>query len=199
MLLCGHGSRDGDTIAEFKNGVGAIAAELGMILPGHYRSDLQSRADKLVEQGVPKMLALRVAGLINMASALDIVRLAKRHRAPVASVARLYFAVGHRFHLGTLRSAAESLKAANHWQQLASAALIEDLFANQGALASQILASTKVNHNAEKAIDAWAKKRGDSVISTESLLTEILAGESVDFSMLSVVSRRLQALTAGGA
>ena len=187
----------GAAVAEFTDGVGAIADDLSAILPGHYRDGLHARADKLAVQGVPKKLALRVAGLINMASALDIVRLAKRHRAPVASVARLYFAVGHRFHLGTLRSAAETLKAENHWQQLASAALIEDLFANQGALASQILGATRVNHNADKAIDAWAKKRGDSVTSTESLLTEILAGETVDFSMLAVVSRRLQALTAG--
>ena len=183
------------TYDSFAPGMRTIAASLSQILPRHYLVDLQAHAQTLVEKGVPRILAMRVAGLLNMISGLDIVRLAQKHRGKVVDIARLYFAIGARFQLGRLRAAAERIEPENHWQQLAAAALIEDLFASQGALASRILGVARSDGDAARAIDLWFKNRAEAVESTEVLLSEILELEAIDFSMLAVASRRVQALT----
>ncbi len=183
------------TYDSFAPGMRTIAASLSRILPRHYLVDLQARAQTLVEKGAPRILAMRVAGLLNMISGLDIVRLAQKHRGKVVDIARLYFAIGARFQLGRLRAAAERIEPENHWQQLAAAALIEDLFASQGALASRILGVARSDGDAARAIDLWFKNRAEAVESTEVLLSEILELEAIDFSMLAVASRRVQALT----
>lgn len=183
------------TYDSFAPGIRTIAASLSRILPRHHLANLGAHAQTLVEKGAPRILAMRVAGLLNMISGLDIVRLAQKHRGKVIDIARLYFAIGARFQLGRLRAAAESIEPENHWQQLAAAALIEDLFASQGALASRILGVAKPDGDASKAIDLWFRDHTDAVESTEVLLSEILEVEAVDFSMLAVASRRVQALT----
>ncbi len=184
----------GANVAVFCDDVATLADGLEDILPDHYRADLGTRAAAYTDAGVPPALALRMAGMVNLASGCDIVRLAGTHNASVRDVAELYFAVGAHFHMGRLRAAAESLEAETHWRQMAVAALIDDLFANQVALASQILEGTKSRADAKAAIASWAAKRGAAVEQTMALLSEVWSADAIDFSMLSVASRRLQAL-----
>jgi len=185
----------GANVAVFSADVATLAAGLEDILPDHYRDDLHARAAAYREAGAPKALALGMAGMVNLASGCEIARLAGTHGASVLAVAALYFAVGAYFHIGRLRAAAESLEVETHWRQMAVAALIDDLFANQGALTSQILEATNSGADAKAAIASWARKRGAAVERTMALLSEVWSVDSVDFSMLSVASRRLQALT----
>ena len=185
----------GANIATFGEGVATVAAKLETVLPDHYRSDLHGRAAAYVEKGVPEDLALRLAGMVNLASGCEIVRLARGHGASVIDVAELYFEVGARFQMGRLRATAERLEPENHWQQLAVAALIDDLYAHQVRLASQMLDGAKPKTGAKRIIAAWAEAHGAPVQRTESLLAEIWDAETVDLPMLFVVSRRLQALT----
>ena len=184
----------GANVAVFSADVATLAAGLEGILPDHYRADLRARADVYGEAGVPQALALRMAGMVNLASGCEIVRLAGTHAASVLAVAELYFAVGAHFHIGRLRAAAETLEAETHWRQMAVAALIDDLFANQGALTSQILEAARPGAAAPAAIALWAARRGAAVERTLALLSEVWSADSIDFSMLSVASRRLQAL-----
>ena len=116
----------GAQVSAFRDDVATLAKELEGLLPDHYRADLHARAAIYTEKGVPADLALRVAGIVNMASCCEIVRLAQGHDAPVTGAAALYFAVGARFHMGRFRAAAEGLEADTHWQQMAVAALIDD-------------------------------------------------------------------------
>ncbi len=185
----------GANVAVFSADVATLAASLEDILPDHYRDDLHARADVYSEAGVPEVLALGMAGMVNLASGCEIVRLAGTHGASVLAVAELYFAVGAHFHIGRLRAAAEALETESHWRQMAVAALIDDLFANQGALTSQILEAARSGADAKAAIASWAGKRGAAVERTMALLSEVWSADSIDFSMLSVASRRLQALT----
>ena len=184
----------GANVALFSAELATLTAGLEDILPDHYRADLHARAAATTETGVPEALALRMAGMVNLASGCKIVRLAGTHAASTLDVAELYFAVGAHFHIGRLRAAAESLEAKTHWRQMAVAALIDDLFANQGALTTQILEDAKPRADAKAAIGSWVGRRGAAVERTMALLSEVWSADSIDFSMLSVASRRLQAL-----
>ena len=185
----------GANVEAFQAGEATLATCFESVLPEHYRTDHRQRANALVEQGVPEDLALDVAGLNNLASGCDIVRLAQRHGGSVVGIAQLYYALGARLRMGRMRAAAEKLEARNHWQQLAAGTLMEDLYAHQAALTSQALEVAGTEAEVEDAIDAWSKINAGALERTEALLSELWAAEAVDFSMLAVASRQLQALT----
>ena len=184
-------------VGEFAEGFQDLYDCLGHCLPKHYKRDVVRRGRPYVEAGVPKALANRIAGLVNMFSGCDIIRLANARKASVSDTAALYFAIGTRFHLGSLRAASDRLETQSHWQKLAVAALIEEIYGHQLALASQVLDGGKRRKKAiaaDKAISAWIDKNRITVERTEHLLAELSATDINDLAMIAVASRQLRTL-----
>ncbi|MFQ5618300.1 MAG: NAD-glutamate dehydrogenase [Rhodospirillales bacterium] len=192
-----HGERRldiGGHVAKYKDGIATLADCLDEVLPPHYLDDLRTRGQPYLDQGVPEDLALRIAGLVNLFSGCDIVRLAGRRKLPVPRVAKLYFAVGTRFKLGRLRAASGGLESESHWQKLAVAALVEEIYGHQLALTDQVLDFSDGATAPAKAIDAWIDKNHVAVERTEQLLSELRSTAVTDISMVAVASRQLRAL-----
>ena len=189
------GLRIGDHVSEFGPGIATLTQQIAAVVPKHYVEDMKARAQPYLDDGVPTPLALKVAGLVNLYSACDIVGLANRRKMDVTEVARVYFAVGTRFRLGRLRAAADGLSADGHWQQLAIAALVEEIYSHQLALASRALDQfAKARKDPAKAIEAWIARNQAAVDQTEVLLNELWMTEVNDLSMIAVASRQLRAL-----
>lgn len=172
-----------------------LAQGLNAVLPPHYRDDLETRSLVYTNNGVPKNLALAIAGLVNLAAGTDIVLLAEKRKLKVCDVAGLYFAVGSRFRLGRLRAACDAVAGESHWQKLAVAALIEEVFAHQLNLTAHVLDVSKNVTDPDKAIKAWIDAHQGAIDRTEQLLTELWAGDINDISMIAVASRALKSLT----
>ncbi|MCH8237277.1 MAG: NAD-glutamate dehydrogenase, partial [Proteobacteria bacterium] len=188
----------GAHVKEFRDGIATLADGLSGALPRHYLLDIRKRAQPYIDQGVPEALALRISNLVNLYSGCDIVRLANRRKLKVLNVAKIYFAVGTRFHLGRLRAAAETMGADSHWQQLAVAALIEEIYSHQLALSRQVLDFADGKWDPEKAITAWTAKNQAAVDPTDQLFSELWATEVDDLSMIAVASRSLRAMADAG-
>ncbi len=191
----------GDSVREFADGFAGLYRNLGTFLPKHYMGDVIRRGQPYVDAGAPKELAHRVAGLVNLFSGCDIIRLARARKITVADAARFYFAVGTHFHLGSLRAASDRLEAQNHWQKLAVAALIEEIYSHQLALTSQVLdfvggknADGKKLPEADAAIAAWVDGNAVAVERTEQLISELSASGINDLAMIAVASRQLRTL-----
>jgi glutamate dehydrogenase len=184
----------GSHVAEFSEGLQILTDNLEDTLLDNYRQGLAERAGVYTDQGVPEDLARRIAGLVNLASGCDIVRLAAQRSLSVPDVARLFFAVGARFRLGRLRSAAESLQSESHWQKLAVEALIEEIYGHQVAITSKVLDAVAGKKPSEKSVDVWVAANRDAVDRTETMLSEMWAVEIGDLSMIAVASRQLRTL-----
>ncbi len=182
-------------IDEFKKGIAELSSGINKALPPHYVSDAKKRAGPYIDKGVPEALALKIAGLVNLYSGLDVVRLAARRKCPVLDGARIYFAVGTRFKLGRLRAATDSMGTDSHWQQLAIAALVEEIYAHQLALTNLVMDSSSLKLDAKKAVDAWITKHHYAVGPTEQLLSELWATDVNDLSMIAVASRQIKTMT----
>ncbi len=189
----------GQHIQEFRVGITALADGLSGMLPSHYHADIKKRAGPNINQGTPEALALRIANLVNLYSGCDIVRVANRRRLSVGVVARIYFSIGTHFHLGWLRAAAEGLGSDSHWQKLAVAALTEEIYGHQLALANLVLDFSRGGKNPDKAVQGWLEKNHDAIEPTEQLLSELWATEINDLSMIAVASRSLRTVTDDGA
>ncbi|MCR4379107.1 MAG: NAD-glutamate dehydrogenase [Rhodospirillales bacterium] len=184
-----------ETVERFKAGVTQLAAGLSGALPEHYVGDLATRAAHYIDQGVPEDLAIAIAGLVNLVAATDIVTLAERRKLDPTAVAKLYFAVGSRFHLGRLRAACEALDGHSHWQKLAVSALIEELFGHQMRLTENVLVASTSIADPGRAIEQWVRASQASVERAEQLLGELWGGDIGDIAMIAVASRTLKSLS----
>jgi glutamate dehydrogenase len=182
-------------IAAFGTAVAALADKIDTVLTEEMNSRILHRAGRYQEDGVPEELARRIAYLIVMPSACDIVRIAAARGVAAEDVARLYFAVGDQLGFGWLRYQAEKLAAGSYWQKLALAAVVEELYAHQRDVTLGVLEAS--GRSAGGAIEAWAASRRPAVERSRALLGELEAATAVDLSMLTVASRQLGALTDG--
>ena len=163
-------------------------------LPEHYVRELGERAGRLVALGAPEPLARRIAGLVNLYSAGDIVGLAKAHGRGAAEAAAAYYAVGSRFRLGRLRAACEAMDAGGHWRKLAIGALVEEIFAHQLALADRVLRGSKKGEAPAAMLERWLAAHATPVAQAEAILAEMWAAPIDDLAQVAVASRQLRAL-----
>ena len=192
-----HGEKDldiGANCSMFSKSMQTLAQNLSSTLPRHYVTDMKKRGAPYIEQGVPEGLALRVANLVNLYSGCDIVRLAIRRKMDVLNVAKGYFAIGTRFKMGRLRAAAEGLDSDSHWQQLAIAALVEEVYSHQLHLTEKVLDTAKKGTSSTQAVEDWIDENPSLVGPTEQMLSELWNVEVNDLAMIAVASRQLRTM-----
>ncbi len=179
----------GAMIAELTPGIADLQACLENVLPPDTHDAVQARLQAYVDRGVPEPLARQVAHEIVLASAFDIIRIGQKSGLSVPEAALLYFATGARFGLGWLRAAADRTAVGDHWQKLAAAALIEDLYARQRELTLAVAAA--------HTLEDWLTRRSSAVERFESLLAELKGATKVDLAALTVAAHQLRGLTEG--
>jgi glutamate dehydrogenase len=171
--------------AEYRPGIATLAEHLSEVLPETHQDELARRVAAFAAKGVPNDLALRVARLDFLLSAVDIVRLAKASGRELIETGRRFFAIGSRFKLDALRIAARKLAADTQWQKLAAAALIEDLYAHQVELSARAVAG-------DVDFEKWIGAHATDLTHLETLVREIEAATQPDLAMLTVANRALR-------
>ena len=200
MWLLRHGTKGLDIGANceaFKGGMRTLAQNLTSTLPDHYVADIHTRSRTYVDHGVSEALAQRVSSLVNLYSGCDVVQLATRRKLDVLNVAKCYFAIGTRFRMGRLRAAAEFMEADSHWQQLAIAALVEEIYSHQLRLTERVLDSAGKSTPPKKAVEDWIAGNPGLVEPTDQMLSELWNVEVNDLSMIAVASRQLRTMVEG--
>jgi len=188
----------GAWVTDYKDGARTLLACIDEVVPPHYLADTRNRAMRAIANGVPERLAMKVAGLVNLFSACDIVRLANRKKLPVRRIAELYFAIGTRFRLGRLRAAAATIDHKSHWQRLAIDALVEETYSHQLALTEQLIPYLKGKMSPATAVEAWTVDHRRLIDQTEQFLVDLWSTPVNDMSQVAVASRQLRALASGG-
>ena len=181
------------SIETFQPGVATLQEQLDDILSDFAKADVKKRVERFSGKGVPAALALQVAQLKVLSSACDVVRLAGQAEAPVSDVGRIYSAVGSRYGLDWLRSAANRIPSDNQWHRLALSAIIDDLWGLQFEIAGRVLARVGTGANA---VEEWCALRAETVERLDGLLNELRALPQLDLAMLAVMNRELRNLFA---
>lgn len=185
-FLAGTGKLDiRGQVAAYRPGVMILAERIFEILPETHKAELARRVAAFAEKGVPETLALRVARLDFLLSAVDIVRLASAAQKELIETGRRFFAVGSRFKLDALRVATRKLAVDTQWQKLAAAALIEDLYAHQVDLSARAVAS-------DGDFEKWIGTHATDLAHLDSLVREIEMASQPDLAMLTVANRALR-------
>ena len=183
---------------EFRPAVETLYSGLDDLLPRPEQTELSRRQRSYVREGVPEPVARRVAALPVLAAACDVWSIARGDRRGIEEVGRIYFVLGDRFGLDWLREAAGRLSADGRWQKGAVAAVVDDLFEHQGAMARQVLGEADSDAAPRRAIEHWARGREGAVKRTEEVLRELRSAKSLDLAMLMVADDQLRRLAEEG-
>src|SRR5205823_5114998 len=124
---------------------------------------------------------------------------------PLASVARLYHAVGEAFGFDRVRQAAGAYAVGDTFERMALRRLIEDLLTQQSDLTRAIMAfagGSQAGDDARHAHDAasaWSALRFDKVAVARKTIDEIEAsGGAWTFAKLTIANAALRELAAEG-
>jgi glutamate dehydrogenase len=189
-------------VSDFGPGIAALWSVVDGILSPEDRASFDKRAAGYTAQGVPPDLARPVAGLDFLVSGCDIVRVAQASGHSAEEVGRIYFAIGARFGIDWLRGAAEHLAVHGHWQKLAVAAIVDDLYAHQSELVTRVLDSSGTAGAgngagaANGAVEAWVQARAAAVERAQSVIADIKGAGQADLAMLAVANRQLRSMMA---
>ncbi len=179
-------------IQGFRPGIAELAAGIEEMISEAARRALAERVERLTKEGAPEEIARRIARLDFLGSGLDIVRMAQDSARPVAEVGACYFAVGRRFHLDWLRSASTGINLDSHWDRLAVAAIVEDLYGHQRDLAASVMQQPN-----GAGIDAWIARHPQPVQRVEALIADLRQQGGIDLAKLAVANRELRSLSGG--
>jgi glutamate dehydrogenase len=166
---------------------------------------VEARVKQLMEAGAPPDMARAVAVLQPMTIAGDLVDLADASSWPLASVARLYHAVGESFGFDRVRQAAGAYSVGDSFERTALRRLIEDLLAQQADLTRTVMAfagsaqaGEDANH-AHHAASAWTALRHDKAEQARKTIDDIEAsGGPWTFAKLTIANAALRELATEG-
>jgi glutamate dehydrogenase len=153
------------------------------------RHEAEKLTAKLTAQNVPQELAEHVANLKVMASAFDIIAIARMSKKSVKDVAKVYFTLGSRLGLSWLRLSGERIATTNYWERLAVQALVGDLYDEQRRLVMGVLGKGE-------SVDEWAKAHEDAIARYDRFLAALKTSDVIDAPKLMVALRHVKGLAA---
>jgi glutamate dehydrogenase len=181
-------------VEQFAVGVRAAFARLADDLRARQPELVEASVARLVDDGVPLELASRVVALRSAVSCLAIVDTALTTQRPVPEVADVHFAVGELLGLSRLAGLVADLPRDSHWHTLARAAARDDLQAAHTELTTDVLGSTSDGDVPAERVAVWLAANSSAADRAQSVIDDILGGDSSDLATLSVALREIRAL-----
>ncbi|MDM8560103.1 NAD-glutamate dehydrogenase [Candidatus Parabeggiatoa sp. HSG14] len=182
------------TINALRPGIIQLAHSLLTLIDQTERETLETTTQNLVKAGVPFTLASRVASLVFLLSALDIVEVANATGVTLEKVATVHFLLGTRLKLHWLRDHISELPRDNRWAALSRSSLREDLYRTHRQLTTKVLQADTKTLEPKAKIEAWMEKNHLHTARCQKILSDISHAEKPDLSMLSVAVKEIQHL-----
>ena len=188
----GSGKSMSAVVKRLAPGIQALRSAPTNVLSGYGREVVESNIAMYQEHGVPAELAARVAGLDAHWTSGDVVEVAHALDRDPVQVVSLFFTLGSRIGYDWLRTSAEALTLEDHWEQLATAAIADDLLDQQRALAQRVLAKSQKGEE-EQALAKWEATHADTLHRVQLFMTELKATQ-LTLAKLGYASRHLRTL-----
>ncbi len=182
------------SIDYFAHPIAELIEKLPTLLTESDRELLEQETASLLDQGVPKNLAKRVASCNTLFTALDILEAAIKNNVNITEMAQTYYSLGNYLELNWLREQMNSYSMENQWDELARSGFRDDLDRAQRKLSVSVLLlkhekTKKISIN--ERIQAWLEEYALLIERWQNLVAEIKSSNNVGFVTYSVVLREL--------
>ncbi|GAA2774795.1 NAD-glutamate dehydrogenase domain-containing protein [Saccharopolyspora taberi] len=180
-------------VAYFRPQIRQLVPVLPAALAGAQADAVLRRTEQLTEQGVPPLLASRIAALAPLAAALDVVEIA-HDRRDVGYVASVYSALDVALRLDWLQDQIVELPSESHWALLARISLRDDLFAQRRRLTRAALRRYVPGQDAAGLVSSWLEANAEPVRRCRETVSQLRDAEQPDVPMLAVALQDLRNL-----
>jgi glutamate dehydrogenase len=184
----------GETVRTYSAGFAALRGRFSGLVSPLEAEAVEARIGLLRKAGVPSDVAEDVAILPLLSAVPEIVLLAQGQHVSAEDAARIYFAMGALVGLDRLRSLANRIIAADHWDRLALRRIVDDLYSAQRLLACDALARARSLPAGGSVVEGWAKLRHDDIERTASFLSELERGGEATIAKLALANSQIQKL-----
>ncbi len=180
------------TIDAYKPGVEKLRAHLDDVLSTRESERIAQRTANYSSAGVDEVLARDVVTLETLASACDIVDIARDGDRSLIAVAQAYFSLGKELGLDHLRSRARSLRISEHWEKVAVSRLVDDLLFQQRSLTLSVVSS--LTASAEDTVRQWLEDNQSAIERTMSGLADMETDSGLTMAKLSLAASQIRDL-----
>ncbi len=185
-------------VERYSPGVQALRESLVKSMAPTDRVHYEQERKHWSEQGFDDELGEQLAGLDALNSVLDIVLVAEQNQLSVDCVAEVYFALGEALHLKWLMQKVEELPVETRWHAHARGQLRDELYAQQRALAGQVLEQGGKGDGVDL-VAAWLNREDPTLKFTLGMFADMRTQVVTDYPIVSVAVRRLAQLASTGA
>jgi glutamate dehydrogenase len=192
LSYCTHPLKIVENIDFFKQGVTQLSKKLISLLDDNDQERLNHRYQEFINQGVPELLAKKIANLSFINASCDIIRIAHYAQLDPLIVGNVYFKVGNIFHLRWLRQMTRKVEVQNHWEAKALSNYVEEFYTFQSLLTLNIV--PLYESSKDNMIDVWVENNKTKVQQLNELIKEMRTHGHVDLPMLVVVNNHLQGM-----
>ena len=187
----GHKLNIQASIERLTPGLKVLEKKINQSLSAAEKAKVHLRAEPMVEDGMPKNLAIQAASLHLLYPALDVVETAAQRMADVASVAIVFFGLGDRLGLKWLRESVEKLPVAGQWHAHARGNLRDELYSQHRSLAGRVLEAFP---DEKDPVKCWIEVNVEAVERVSLMLNDMQDLSSMDYATVSVAVRSLEGL-----
>jgi glutamate dehydrogenase len=183
------------TVADFAPGLAEFAQAWPDSVRGEDASAFETRRQKLLEAQVPELLARQVASLPVLEFAPDVIQTSLKTKAPVAWVAKAFFAVADQLKLSWLSAQARSITAEGFWQRKAVDSLVDDILLAQACVTEQVVAAANGAGDPVAAVEQWLAAQQRRIARLNTMIGDLKRLPAADIASLSLAVRELRLLT----
>jgi glutamate dehydrogenase len=182
------------TIADFKPPLADLMKKIPQLLTESESTQLKSTTQAYIAEGVPSVLADKIASCGPLFTSLDIVHAAIKYHFDISEVAKTYYILDLKLELNWLREQMNAYSIENQWDELARSAFRDDLDRAQKKLSISVLklkSKKMIGKLIEERIEYWISQNKHLIDRWQNLLAEIKASPNVAFVTYSVILREL--------
>ncbi len=176
------------TIAGHEAGLSAFVGGLDTVLPPGRRAQLDRRAIRLCESGIPTELARDVARLAVLGEAPGITEIAAATGSSVPDAARIHLAIGEQLRIADMFAKSASIGTSDQYDCVAIAQALHRLESAQARFSRAAIAAG--------GIEAWRAAMGERFAHLQSMLDQVAGEGALTLSRLLVAADQLSELAA---
>ncbi|MGA9660012.1 MAG: NAD-glutamate dehydrogenase [Asticcacaulis sp.] len=180
----------------YSKGMTDLLSQDENLLSAGTRDRLAGRRSELEALGCPADLSARITRLSAHHHGVDIMDLAAGQKAPLKTVAELYYLTGERFGFDELQAGAGHLSSADPWDRMATRRLIEDILSEQKAVVKAMLIRLSASHGPQAIIETWEAENKAMIQSLKAMMADMSgfsgSGGGWSFAKLTIVNALLR-------
>jgi glutamate dehydrogenase len=183
-----------EIIARYQTRIADYKQQMGEFVSGAAHEWRMNAKAEWLQKGIPENLAEEIVTLEGMISACDIAMLDDALPHDLNQIGKAYYDIGGRLQLSWLRIFLREFTSDHHWDKLAVASAINELYEQQRRITKIVLKNADLSEEPQTLVANWVEENHGSVERFNRLLYDIKASERHDMSIIMVVLRQLGAI-----